>query len=74
MLQLFPSMDLPEPPKGPLMPSDVSTFWDLHTAAVSVYEDCVALLRQAGYQELGKSRKFFLVAGIFLAGLISTIP
>lgn len=62
MLEIFPKMDLPEPPEGPLMPSDISTFWDLHTAAVSIHENCVSWLHQAGYQEMGMVKSL----GVFL--------
>lgn len=54
MLSIFPRMDLPEPPKGPFLLNDVSTFYELHEAALSVHKNCVDLLHQAGYQNIGK--------------------
>ncbi|KAL8878259.1 MAG: hypothetical protein Q9198_003891 [Flavoplaca austrocitrina] len=44
-------MDLPEPPKGPFQYSDISSFEDLYQSATRVGEHCVALVRQAGYQD-----------------------
>ncbi|KAL8976483.1 MAG: hypothetical protein Q9205_007512 [Flavoplaca limonia] len=46
-------MDLPEPPKGPFQYSDISSFEDLYQSATRVGEHCVALVRQAGYQDTG---------------------
>lgn len=53
-LNLFPPMDLPEPPRGPFKYSDISTFEELYGAAQRVDQHCLAWLRQAGYQETGK--------------------
>lgn len=60
MLDLFPLMDLPEPPKPPFRPSDVSSFRDTYEAATSVHLNCVRWLRQAGYQQEGKRSGFVL--------------
>ncbi|KAL9618078.1 MAG: hypothetical protein Q9204_008437 [Flavoplaca sp. TL-2023a] len=46
-------MDLPEPPRGPFQYSDISSFEDLYMSATRVGEHCVALVRQAGYQDTG---------------------
>ena len=53
-LNLFPPMDLPEPPKVPLTYSDISSFEEVYQAAYRVDQHCVALVRQAGYQDIGK--------------------
>ncbi|KAL8724566.1 MAG: hypothetical protein Q9166_007876 [cf. Caloplaca sp. 2 TL-2023] len=62
LLGIFPSMDLPEPPKGPFKDSDISTFYDLHQAASRIQKHCVAWVRQAGYEDLGS----FGSLGVFL--------
>ncbi|KAL8951775.1 MAG: hypothetical protein Q9222_002266 [Ikaeria aurantiellina] len=53
MLAVFPPMDLPEPPKGPWMTSDITSFYDIFQTAQRVESNCVSILKQAGYQELG---------------------
>ena len=52
-------MDLPEPPKGPFRYSDISSFEDLYQSATRIGEHCVALVRQAGYQDTGKIQRSF---------------
>ncbi len=54
MLAEFPRQELPEPPKVPFKRSDVSTFFDIYDAARRIQADCVALLDQVGYQDLGE--------------------
>lgn len=59
MLNLFPEADLPDPPKHFLGSSDVTSFEDLYLAAISVQDNCVAWLHQAGYQQEGKRTPSF---------------
>lgn len=53
MLGVFPQMDLPDPPSTPVRLSDVSTFYDLHQAALRVHSTCVQWIHQAGYLDIG---------------------
>lgn len=83
MLNIFPRMDLPEPPKGPFTPTDVASFHELYEAASSVQLNCVALLHQAGYREEGKRgelscpsdrlRRIRLILTRLVIGLTSSI-
>lgn len=58
-LNMFPSMDLPEPPPGPFRYNDISTFEELYEAARRVDQHCVAWVRQAGYQDTGNKSPVF---------------
>ncbi|KAI4256628.1 MAG: hypothetical protein LQ352_002018 [Teloschistes flavicans] len=64
MLGVFPQMDLPDPPSTPVRLSDVSTFYDLHQAALRVHSTCVQWIHQAGYLDIGavNSMGSFLMA------------
>ncbi|KAI4173805.1 MAG: hypothetical protein LQ346_008348 [Caloplaca aetnensis] len=53
MLDIFPLGDLPEPPRPPFTPTDITSFHDLYQAATSVQLNCVTWLKQAGYQQEG---------------------
>ncbi|KAL8924517.1 MAG: hypothetical protein Q9208_003992 [Pyrenodesmia sp. 3 TL-2023] len=53
MLDIFPPSDLPEPPRPPFWPSDITSFHELYQAATSVHLNCLTWLKQAGYQQEG---------------------
>ncbi|KAL8898888.1 MAG: hypothetical protein Q9207_006474 [Kuettlingeria erythrocarpa] len=56
MLGIFPPVDLPDPPRHPFTPTDVTNFHNLYQAAKSVHLNCVTWLKQAGYQQEELSR------------------
>ncbi|KAL8995261.1 MAG: hypothetical protein Q9169_004967 [Polycauliona sp. 2 TL-2023] len=67
-LNLFPRMDLPEPPRRPFKYSDVSSFEELYQAAGRVDQHCVSWVHQAGYQdtgELGSLGVFLMATGSY---------
>lgn len=54
MMNVFKDGDLPDPPKGPFYDTEVTTYHDLHMAAVQVELHCVVLRRSGGYEALGE--------------------
>lgn len=63
MLDVFPRMDLPDPPPTPSRLSDVSNFYDLHQAAMRVQSTCVQWIHQAGYLDLGRPTRRLVFEG-----------